>query len=82
MKPIKFKQQNITYTKPKSMTDEECGSLPACKHENGIVSCWKMTLRERLKVLFTGIVWLGVASHVQPPVWFLVDKPFIEVKNL
>ena len=81
MKPIKFKQQNITYTAPAEMTDEECGALPACRHENGIISCWKMTLRERLKILFTGLLWFDVVGVSQPPIWLGVDTPFIKAKK-
>jgi hypothetical protein len=77
MKPIKFEQQNITYKKPESMTDEQCGSLPACKHENGIVSCWGMSVKERIKVLFTGRIWFDIVSHAQPPIWLGVDSPFM-----
>ena len=29
MNPVPFKQQNVIYTKPANMTEEECGSLPA-----------------------------------------------------
>lgn len=82
MKPIKFKQQNITYTKPEGMTDEQCGSLPAYKYESGIISCWKMSLRERIKVLFTGVVWFDVVSQVQPPIWLGVNIPFIRKEAL
>ena len=68
MKPIKFKEQNIVFTKPESMTDEECRSLPAYKYESGIISCWEMTFRERLKALITGVVWFNVVSSCQPPI--------------
>lgn len=77
MKPIEFKERNITYTKPADMTDEECGSLPA--YRNGIdnISCWKMSIKERLKALFTGVVWIDVIGGGQPPIWLGVNTPFI-----
>lgn len=81
MKPIKFKEQNINFTAPQGMTEEECGTLPAYSHESGILSCWEMTFRERLKVLFTGRVWFDIMARSQPPIWLGVDKPLIKNKE-
>jgi hypothetical protein len=79
--PIKFKEQNITFSKPASMTDEECGSLPAYRGEGQIISCWKMGWKERIKALFTGVVWFGVLASGQPPIWLAIDRPFIKQKE-
>jgi hypothetical protein len=76
VKPIKFAEANIVFSKPDSMSDDECGSLPAHKYDNGIISCWKMSFKERIKVLFTGKVWFDVMSKFQPPIWLSVDTPF------
>lgn len=77
MRAIEFKEQNVIYTKPANMTDEECGSLPAFRDGVNNISCWKMSVKERLKVFFTGIVWINVLS-IQPPIWLDVDRPFEE----
>lgn len=34
-----------------------------------VVSGWKLSWAERLKVLLTGRVWLGVLGETHPPVW-------------
>lgn len=81
MNPIKFKEQNFTYTKPESMTDEECSSLPVYKQNNEIISCWKMSFKERIKALFTGKVWFCVMSYSQPPIWLDVNSPFVSKSN-
>lgn len=81
MDPIKFKEQNITYTKPETMTDEECGSLPAYTDGWNNISCFRLSLRERLKVLFKGVIWLNVLGSGQPPVWLGVESPFVEEKK-
>ncbi len=81
MKPTNFKQQNTVYKAPDGMTEEECGALPAFKYEAGVISCWKLSFRERLKCLFTGKVWLDVLMRGQPPVWLGVDAPFISAKE-
>lgn len=82
MKPAKFKEVNLTYTRPENMTDEECGSLPVHQHERGIISCWKLSFCERVKVIFTGRVWLDVAATRQPPVWLGVNAPFIRERKI
>ena len=65
MKPIKFKEQNCTFAKDQP----EYIPLPALRlHSNGgeVISCWKMSFIERLKVLFTGKVWLSLMMFGQP----------------
>ena len=81
MKPSEFKQQNILLVKPESMTDEECSSLPAFKYPGGIISCWKMSFWERLKVLFSGIVWVDIVGYTQPPIWLDVENPWKEPRE-
>lgn len=76
MKPVEFKEQNKNLLKPSSMTDEECGSLPVFSDGELCVSCWSLSIKERIKMLFTGVLWLGVYSgKSQPPVWITADKP-------
>jgi hypothetical protein len=50
MKPIKFEGMNITY----AMNQPEYYPLPAYfNREEGIItSCWELTFKERLKILF------------------------------
>ncbi|MFW5757811.1 MAG: hypothetical protein ACOCYO_03935 [Bacteroidota bacterium] len=66
MKPTKFKQQNITYAKDQP----EYQPLPALKIPNDpqgeVISCWKMSIRERLRVLITGRIWVSLLSFNQP----------------
>lgn len=77
MKPIKFKEQNVTFGKPADMTDEQCSSLPAYRGDGDIISLWKLSFIERIKILFTGRLWFCVHSLSQPPIWFDVNNPFI-----
>ncbi len=63
MKPIEFEQQNITYAKDQ----KEYLPLPAHKDKLGVVtSCWKMSFKERLTVLFTGRVYSSLWTFYQP----------------
>lgn len=75
MNPIKFKEANKNLTKPKSMTDKECGSLWVFNDGNQNISCWKLSFKQRIKALFYGKIWLCVLSgNSQPPVWVDCDK--------
>ena len=80
MKPIKFDESNANLARPSDMTDEQCQSLPIVRVQYPewvtCVSCWQMSWRDRLKLLVTGKVWLGVIGHTQPPVFIEADKPF------
>ncbi len=61
MKPIKFKYCNVVYAENQS----EYQDLPALKLEtdNGeVISCWKLSFKERLIILFTGKMWLSLFS--------------------
>jgi hypothetical protein len=78
MNPIEFDGQSAVLQKPVNMTDKECCPLPILRLDGTVISCWKMSWRERLKAFFTGKIWLGVLSgQTQPPVYLAIDQPFI-----
>ena len=63
MKPIEFKQSNLTLIGGGKIKD-----LPVYRGGDHIVSCWKMSLKEKLSALLFGKVWLIVKSRkTQPP---------------
>lgn len=66
MKPIKFKGTNCVFAENQS----EYLSLPAWRKPNSpkgvIVSCWKANLWERLKILFSGKLYLSLFSFNKP----------------
>ena len=75
MKPIKFKEANKNLSKPESMSDNECGSLWVYSDNDQCISCWKMSLKQRINALIYGKMWLSVLSgKTQPPVWLDCDK--------
>jgi hypothetical protein len=79
MKPINFKEKNITFARDQ----KEYQPLPAfiIKGSRGVViSCWNLTLRERVKVLFTGRVWVSLLSFNRPltPSYLFVDHKLIK----
>jgi hypothetical protein len=79
MKPIDFPQSIKVLQKPSKMTDKECLPLPVWSDGKKCVSCWKPSFIERLKILFTGKVWLGVVSGAtQPPVFVSGEAVFVK----
>lgn len=75
MDHIDFPQRNMILTKPKELTDKECGSLFVYYSGAEIISCWKLTFWERFKAFFLGKVWLSVLStNSSPPVKLSINS--------
>lgn len=65
MKPTKFKYQNIVFAE----NQPEYQSLPALKldtPQGEVISCWKLSFKERIKILFTGRMWVSLMSFNKP----------------
>lgn len=65
MKPVEFKHQNVVFAKDQP----EYQPLPALRIESPtgeVVSCWKLSFKERVKIVFTGRVWLSLMSFNKP----------------
>ena len=65
MKPVNFKHQNVVFAK----NQPEYRPVPALKLDssNGeVVSCWKMSFKERLRVLFLGRIWVSLLTFNKP----------------
>ncbi len=82
MKPIEFKEQNVTYAKDQP----EYQPLPAFKSDTPqgeVISCWKLTIRERLILLFTGRLWVSLMTFNRPltPSYFTVKKSEVLITN-
>lgn len=78
MKPITFKEQTTILTKPKNMTDKECGSLGVYTDNSVCISKWvERNFWKRLKFLFNKTVWITVHSgNTQPPIYLGTESPF------
>jgi hypothetical protein len=82
--PVRFPEQTHHFNKPKDMTDDECGGLPAVMvdvhGQPTYVSCWKLTPEEVENIVRTGVVWVGCVS-MQPPLLVWGDRPFSTDKD-
>lgn len=76
MTPIKFPEVNVTFAEDQP----EYLPLPAWRGVDGtVISCWKLTRKERLKILFTGRLWLRSLTFGRSlqPLLPEVDRPFV-----
>ena len=78
MRPVFFPGSNCVFAK------DQPEYLPLPAHRSGydgtVTSCWKLTWRERLKVIFTGRVWLQQLAFGSPlqPQRPSIDRPMLK----
>ena len=81
MELIEFPEQNVIYAKDQP----EYRPLPAHRYvadpSGTIVCCWRLTWRERLRVLFGGVIWHSILTFHQQlqPQLLTVEKPVMPV---
>jgi hypothetical protein len=78
MEPTEFPEQTIVWAK----NQPPYLPLPAYTNDKETISCWRLTWRERLQLLWSGRLWLrqmnfGSALQPQCP---SVESPFIGAK--
>lgn len=74
MTPIDFEKKNKVYTAPASMPD--CLPLPVYQGDGQIMSFWEMDETEKLALIVSSKVWIGIHAERQPPVWLSTIPPF------
>jgi hypothetical protein len=65
MKAIEFEHQNTVFAE----NQEEYENLPALvlhTRDGEVITCWHLSLKERLRVLFLGRVWMCLLSFHKP----------------
>lgn len=81
MKPVWFPQQNTTLAKdqPQYIALPVYQEPPhAPDYEGNVISCWRLTWRERFKLLFSGRLWLSQLTfgHALQPQRPSIESPF------
>lgn len=65
MNAIKFKHSNVEFAKDQ----DEYHTLPALRlgdEHDTIVTCWGLSFKERLRILFTGRIWMSEMNFKRP----------------
>lgn len=73
MEPIRFPEHNVTIAKDQP----PYLPLPAFVNKEETISLWKMTWLERIKILFSGRIWLRQLNFGQPlqPQKLCIEEP-------
>jgi len=83
MNPVSFPEQTVVIAENQS----EYMSLPAHRTpddpEGRVICCWRLSFRERLRVLVTGQIWHYVLTFGEPlqPQILQTEDPFEPVKR-
>jgi len=77
MKPVNFPEHNKIYAK------DQKEYLPLPVHESDInggmtISCWQLSFIEKIKIMFSGKLWILVMNFRQPlqPIRPQIEYPF------
>lgn len=76
-KPIDFPGRNCIL---KSISDMD-GELPVYVEAPYVLSCWKIPFLNRIKILFTGKIWLCIKSGSSHPPTYLTTVIKYEKRN-
>lgn len=63
MNPINFKESNHTYAE----NDPNNNPLPVLEGNGVVVSCWRVSIWEALRILWTGKIWHSQHTFGRPP---------------
>lgn len=79
---IEFPEQTVVIAK----NQPQYRPLPAHQFKDAsgtIAFCWRLTWSERLRVLFTGVLWHQVLTFGTPlqPQLLMVEKPIMETQS-
>ncbi len=79
MTPVEFPEQNVVFAKDQP----EYLPLPAYVTDDSartVISCWRFTWRERLKVFFGAPLWIRSMTFGGPlqPLLPEVNRPFVK----
>ena len=69
--PIEFQYANAKWT-----GEGDVGDLPVYRNGTENISCWHLTMEERMEILSTGVIWLHVWGD-HPAVGVSISSPFI-----
>jgi hypothetical protein len=76
MIPQYFVEANTVMRRPPNMTEEQCIDIHAMANGQQVVTCWKPTETERVKIALGEPVWLVLWGSGMQPALVTADKPF------
>lgn len=73
-RPIAFPGHNYVYKAPEGLGDK-IGDLPVHRTGAQHTTCWQLHWKDRIRILFTGRIWVLQLSHQMPPMSVQVANP-------
>jgi len=82
MTPKKFPEANVVFAKDQPQYQP----LPAFRSDaptGEVVTCWNLSLKERLRVLFKGEIWMSMMTFNKPltPSFMTTEKKEVLTTN-
>ena len=76
MTPIEFKEQNVVFAKDQPPYQPLPAMVDVNSDQGEVVTCWRLSLSERLRVLFKGNIWMTMMTFHKPvtPVYMSTKK--------
>jgi hypothetical protein len=76
MTPIEFKEQNVVFAKDQPPYLPLPAMVDVNSDQGEVVTCWGLSLSERLRVLFKGNIWMTMMTFHKPvtPVYMSTKK--------
>lgn len=81
---VEFPESNFTFSKPSSMTDEQCAPLHVWKGKDDggtpvIISCWQLSKEDLEEIQKNGKIYLTICGTGMPPVSLQTETPFVKL---
>jgi len=76
MNPQRFAESNIVMKAPAGM--ENCCDVHAFKDSQHVITAWRPTPEELVKINLGEPIWIGILGDSMPPVFVTADRPFVE----
>ena len=76
MNAIEFKEQNVVFAKDQPPYLPLPAMVDVNSDQGEVVTCWGLSLSERLRVLFKGNIWMTMMTFHKPvtPVYMSTKK--------
>jgi len=81
MIPQRFSESNVVMRRPPEMSEEQCMDIHAFSSGQAVITCWRPTPEELVKLNLGEPLWLHIVGATMPPVALTVDFPFPSIPD-
>lgn len=80
MKAEAFPEANTVLSAPPGLPEGACYDLPIHRHSRGVISCWRPTADDLVRLNLGGPIYLMVEGATHPPLLLLTESPFMPLQ--